>query len=239
MNTYSLTHLSDSSLRREPNTPVARDRALTSALLAHLAEFDSRRLYLAAANPSMFAYCVGELRFSEEAAFKRIRAARMARRFPVILGMLADGRLHLTAVVMLASVLTQDNAGELLAAAVHRSKTELEKLLAERFPRPDLPEAIRVLGASPPTLRLGTNSQLSPGTVELIPSGQSEATGVLSTEPTDRAAAACPAAPPAPDFRQLTVPGESSNSTTPRSWKSSLAISLSRGFFVFPESRSS
>ena len=51
-------------------------RARVAALLADIAEVDARRLYLPAAHPSMFSYCVHELRLSEEAAFKRIHAAR-------------------------------------------------------------------------------------------------------------------------------------------------------------------
>src|SRR5262245_6582671 len=71
MATYSLTHLSDGALLRDMAALVAQDRTTTAALLAHLAEVDARKLYLPAAYPSMFAYCVGELRLSEEAAFKR------------------------------------------------------------------------------------------------------------------------------------------------------------------------
>jgi hypothetical protein len=41
---------------------------------------DERGLYRPAAYPSMVAYCIGELRFTEEAARKRIHAARTARR---------------------------------------------------------------------------------------------------------------------------------------------------------------
>ena len=43
-------------------------------------------------------------------AYKRIRVARTARQFPAIHDMLADGRLHLTAVVLLAPYLTPENA---------------------------------------------------------------------------------------------------------------------------------
>ena len=95
MCTYSLSHLSDRALLRDLAALVAHDRATTAALLAHIAEVDSRQLYLPAAYPSMYAYCVHELRLSEEAAFKRIHAARTARRFPAIFGALAEGRLHL------------------------------------------------------------------------------------------------------------------------------------------------
>ncbi len=83
----------------------------------------------------------------EGAAYKRITAARTARRFPIILEMLADGRLHLSAVCLLAPHLTEENQSSLLDAAIHRSKRGVELLLAERFPKPDVPQSIRKLPA--------------------------------------------------------------------------------------------
>ena len=44
----------------------------------------------------MFAYCVQELRLSEDAAYKRIQAARAARQFPALFIAVAEGRLNLT-----------------------------------------------------------------------------------------------------------------------------------------------
>ena len=163
MKTYSLSHLSDQALLRDLATLVARDRATTAQMLAHIAEVDDRRLYLPKAFPSMSAYCVGELRLSEDAAFKRIKAARAARRFPEIFEALAEGRLHLSAVVLLAPHLTEDTAGELLAAAIHRSKSQIEQLLAERFPRTDMLAWVESMPTSS-----GTPSavQLAPGPVE-------------------------------------------------------------------------
>ena len=147
MGKYSLSHVSDAALARDLAAAVAGDRASTAILLAHIAEFDARKLYVPAAHPSMYSYCVHELKLSEEAAFKRIHAARAARRFPAIFGAVADGRLHLSAVVMLALHLTPENGAELLTAATHRSKAEIEKLLAERSPRPDLPEQVVPMSA--------------------------------------------------------------------------------------------
>ena len=102
MRAYSLSHLSDPELLRGLASLLAQDRVTTATLLAHLAEVDARRLYLPAAYPSMYAYCVHELHLSEDAACKRIQAARVARQFPVLFEALADGRLHLTAVGLLA-----------------------------------------------------------------------------------------------------------------------------------------
>lgn len=78
MRGYSLSRLSDSELTRGLTSLATQDRVTTSLLLAHIAEFDARRLYLPAAYPSMHAYCVGELKLSEDAAYKRITAARLA-----------------------------------------------------------------------------------------------------------------------------------------------------------------
>ena len=78
MNRYSLTHLGDGELNCSLKTVVARGRASDADVLAHIAEFDERRLYLPAAYPCMKEYCIRELRFSEDAASKRVYAARAA-----------------------------------------------------------------------------------------------------------------------------------------------------------------
>ena len=110
MRVYSLSHLGDPELRHDLLSLIAQNRGTTATLLAHLAEFDARKLYLPAAYPSMFAYCVHELHLSEDAAYKRIQAARVARRFPDIFEAVADGRLHLTGLGLLAPYLTPENA---------------------------------------------------------------------------------------------------------------------------------
>jgi hypothetical protein len=136
---YSLTHLPDSALLRDLNALARRDRAITAALLAHLAEVDARKLYLPAGYPSMFLYCIHELRLSEDAALKRICAARIARQFPGIFEAVAEGQLTLAAVVTLKPFLTKENARDLLASAAGKTRSELELLIAEHFPRPDMP----------------------------------------------------------------------------------------------------
>ena len=159
MTSYKLSHLSDQSLLRELRSLVSQDRATTAMLVAHVGEVDSRRLYAPGGYPSMHEYCVRELHFSEDMAYKRIQVARLARQFPGIHAMLADGRLHLSAVLTLSAHLTQDNAQELLDAAAHRTRAGIEQLLAERFPQPDLPTLIAPLA---PSTYAG---QLAPGRV--------------------------------------------------------------------------
>lgn len=98
----------------------------------------------------MFAYCTEVLRLSEHAAYHRILAARMARRFPVVLRMRAQGSLNLTSARLLAAHLTQDNHDELLAAASGKSKRQVQELLARRFPQPEIASSIRKLPAPGP-----------------------------------------------------------------------------------------
>ena len=172
--TYSLSHLSDSVLERDMTTLDRHHRSSTAALLAHLAEFDARRLYLPAGYPSLFAYCVQHLHWCEQAAFKRIRAARTARRFPSIYPALADGRLHLSAVVLLSPCLTVENTDQLLGAATHKSKSEIEQLIAEWFPQLDVPPMVQVVSAP---ARAPAIEQLSPGTVGRPASSGPDAVG--------------------------------------------------------------
>ncbi len=58
---------------------------------------------------------------------------------------LGDGRLHLTGIAKLAPHLTRENRDRLLARAIHKSKREIEELVAELAPRPDVPARVRKL----------------------------------------------------------------------------------------------
>jgi hypothetical protein len=62
----------------------------------------------------------------ESAAYNRIEVARAARRLPALLDVVGDGSITLTAARLLAPHLTLENHAELLRAARHRSKREVE-----------------------------------------------------------------------------------------------------------------
>ena len=99
----SVRHMSDFVLKREFTAALTDVRCSIVRLLEFMAEFDARRLYLPEGYSSMFAYCVEAMHMSEDSAAKRIRAARAVRRFPEILPAIADGRLHVSAVGLLAA----------------------------------------------------------------------------------------------------------------------------------------
>src|SRR5215468_6032801 len=124
---------------------LAKSRRHEADLVAHIGEVDARRLYAREASPSMFTYCTDVLHLSEAEAYLRITVARAAREHPVVLTMLADGRLHLSSIVKLAPHLTPESRDRLLERATHRSKRQIEELIAELAPRPDVPTTVRKL----------------------------------------------------------------------------------------------
>jgi hypothetical protein len=140
-----LQSLPDDELLHRLAQLMGDSRRVESDLVAHIGEVDERRLYAREASPSMFAYCTEVLHLSEAETYLRITAARASREHPVLLTMLADGRLHLTGIAKLAAHLTQENREVLLKRATHRSKREIEELVAELSPRPDAPAVMRKL----------------------------------------------------------------------------------------------
>jgi hypothetical protein len=148
MRTRFYSHYDDRDLMSTLKVLVADERASTVELVACIAEVDKRGLFRPAGYDSMYAYCVRDLHLSGDAAYKRIAAARAALDYASILDALADGRLHLTAVVLLAPHLRPENAVELLRVAEHKTCGEIKLLLAERFPQPELPTRVQAL--SPP-----------------------------------------------------------------------------------------
>jgi hypothetical protein len=141
--------LSDGDLVARLRMLVRREREVLADVLAHLGEVEARQLHLPAACSSMHVYCVRVLGMSEDEAFKRLQAARAARRFPVVGAAVAAGRLHLSGVVMVAPHLTDENAQELVAEVSGKSKAEIAVVLARRAPRPDAPTKIERANPQP------------------------------------------------------------------------------------------
>jgi hypothetical protein len=141
--------LSDDELIARLAQLVSQARRVEADVVAHIGEVDERRLYARFAFPSMFAYCTQELHLSEAGAYRRIAVARAARQHPMLLAMLRDGRLHLGSIAALVSVLTVENRDLVLARAIHRSKRDVEALVAELSPRPDVASSNRKLPTRP------------------------------------------------------------------------------------------
>jgi 5-methylcytosine-specific restriction endonuclease McrA len=157
----NLSHVSNHELLSGVRSLVGEERELTAKLVAYLGEVEERHLHLEAGFPSMFAFCVKELGMSENEAFRRIAAARLGRRFPVIHSLLVSGAVHLTALELLRDRLTEQNHVALLEAVSGKSKAQIVALLAGRFPRPDVPTTIRKLPEPPANGGSSTSSTTS------------------------------------------------------------------------------
>lgn len=77
-------------------------------------------------------------------------AARVVWQFPVLLDRLEDGSVNLTTVALLAAHLTPKNHQELLDAARHMSKRQVEELVARLRPQPPIPTSVRRLPRARP-----------------------------------------------------------------------------------------
>jgi hypothetical protein len=178
----SLTRLSDAELVARMKSLVARERDATAQLVAHLAEMDTRDLHLREGYESLYVYCRDALGLSEWEAYNRIEVARTARRFPVILEMLAAGAIHLTAVKLLAPHLTPANHREVLDSARGKKKPEIEAIVARLSPRPDVPASVRKLPAPRPSAFLPVEAPVvAPDESATVPDA-SEPAALVPTE---------------------------------------------------------
>jgi 5-methylcytosine-specific restriction endonuclease McrA len=145
------SELSDRDLLARLPALAGKEREATVELLAHLAALDLRpSLYAAEGHGSLFSYCTHVLHLSEDAACNRIHAARACRRFPILLELLAAGALSVTTVRLLREHLTPENLQAVLARACGRSRREIDVLVAELAPQPDVPSSVRKLPTAAP-----------------------------------------------------------------------------------------
>ena len=139
----SLRRLPDDELVARLKGLTARERQATALLVAHLAELDTRDVYLRAGYSSLFTYCRDFLGLSDDEAYNRVVAARTARRFPVVLDLLAAGELNVTIVRVLGPHLTPENHLVVLDSARRKRKTEVEDIVARLSPRADVRASVR------------------------------------------------------------------------------------------------
>jgi hypothetical protein len=191
---------------------VRHNRTETTAaatVVGHLAELEARELHLALGFRSLYGYCRRILHLAEHEAYNRMLVARVARRFPVVVAMLAEGRLHLTAVRLLAPHLQDEDHLALLGGAIHQSKAEVIELLARWFPKPDVATSIRRAPArgprkdAAPAPGLGKSAEAGgarqgaapPATVTPAVGEAGERSGGDKGEPAPAASGAPPATP--------------------------------------------
>jgi len=199
----SLRRLSDTELVARVKDLAARERGEMALLVAHLAELDTRDVYLRAGHGSLFVYCRDVLALSEQESYNRIAVARAARRFPVILEMLEAGAVNVTTVRLLAPHLAPDNHRAVLESARGKRKLQVEEIAARLCPMPDVPSFVRRLPAPKPVALPGPEARPPLGTPP--PSGPPQPAGAsplvappvpaLPVPPAGRSAGVTPLSP--------------------------------------------
>jgi len=186
-----------------------REKLNLAKLLAHIAEYDRRQLCAKRGDSTLFFYCLRTLGYDEGGAFRRIRAARVARRWPEVLVLIEKGALHLTSLIVLSPLLNDENRKELFRLAQGKTRRDLEALVAARLPKSPQADFARRMPVGG-----GWSVAVSspPGAVEALP-------------------AAPPSAPPPEDAG---TPGGSRTPETPASaprpweWQAVVPVAMDR-----------
>lgn len=139
--------VSDDELERRLKSLLGQELSAQADFLEHLAEFDSRALPRRKARASLWAYCTRTLGLTESEAWIRVQACRAADRVRPSYTYLKEGRLTISALARLNRCLTPENAEELIKRAVDKSVREVEILVAEVAPRPDIRDRVQYLSA--------------------------------------------------------------------------------------------
>lgn len=192
MNSTTIARLANPALLEGLQAALKDSRGALVSLLLYLAEIEERRLHLAGGFTSMFAYLIG-LGFSEGESWKRLTVARAGRAYPMLLELIAEGKLHLTGAALLSGKLTQANHAELLTRAQGKTKHDIQVLLATLAPQPNTPGQVRRLPERPqqkapvgPPLPTPTAAQIETATPGVAPSPPSCTPARAGCSPTKR-----------------------------------------------------
>ena len=88
----NLKRLTDSKRLNEIKKLVNDESKITGAIITHLEEVERRKLYSDLKYSSLFDYCVKELRYSEDQAYRRINAMRVSKKVPIIKEKIDSGK---------------------------------------------------------------------------------------------------------------------------------------------------
>ena len=133
------------------------EREVTTKILHHLRELERRRAFKG--YPSLFAYAVNELKYSEDQAYRRIAAMRLLKEMPQIEEKISSGELTLTHVGLAQAVFKREKKEgrafskekklELVSAIVGKSTREAEKITFQFVPESaHMPDVVKSVGSN-------------------------------------------------------------------------------------------
>jgi 5-methylcytosine-specific restriction endonuclease McrA len=136
----SLKELTDEELWQSTIKEAEVERNSTLKAIAYLQEISVRRLHLKRGYSSLHEYCVNALKYSDGAAYRRIKAMKLLEDLPEIKRSIELGSLNLTVASQLQQIietkkkiktpLAQAEKLELFHSLEGKSKREVEKAIA-------------------------------------------------------------------------------------------------------------
>lgn len=147
MDTADISSLSNQALLARADELASNERERLCDLLVVLAEIDERRAYTELECLSLHEYGVNRLRYSDAAAYRRIRAVRAIRLFPPIAVLMRQGRLNLESVALLHPHLDGPDAASLVYQAAGMRTWQVARLLAHRQPPAPSRDVLRFASA--------------------------------------------------------------------------------------------
>lgn len=146
--------LTDDDLVARLDGFAQRERLTTLEILIHLGEIERRRLWRTLEYRSMFDYCVRRLRYSEGAASRRIRTARLIARYPRVIERIRERRVSLCVASRIARAVLEDGRADLIDQVEGKRLDQVDAMLAtHRNPSRPVRESIRLLCVERPIER--------------------------------------------------------------------------------------
>lgn len=167
MDTVDISRLDNPTLLARADMLAAEERERGCLMLETLAVIDERRAYRDLECRSLYEYCVFRLRYSEAAAYRRIRAIRAIRLFAPIAMLLRQGRLTLETTTLLHPYLESPDAAELVSQAAGLRTWQVARLIAARKGPPPQRDSVRFMGP------MEAPAAESPSLLDLVDGGAS------------------------------------------------------------------
>lgn len=146
-------HLTDDELLARLEKTRSSERDATIEILQFLNEVERRKLHSQLGYSSLFTYCTKHLGYSESAAGRRVQAARCLRNYPRAAEMLQSNEINLMTLNVVASILTRENADDLLNQIRGKNQYQAEVIAATYRPPSRLRERVRPVMVAVPAPR--------------------------------------------------------------------------------------
>ena len=150
----SFQRLSILELLEKTKQVVSEERRISVDVLHHLREVENRKAFAQLGFKSLFEYAIGELKYSEASAMRRIQAMRALKENPELAEKIESGNLTVSGVARVQSFVRRDEKltgekwdstekKELFTQVLDASQREIEKTLSAISPQAAVLESVK------------------------------------------------------------------------------------------------